>query len=240
MTAELSVVIPAYNSAAVLARTIDEWRNRQDQGAVEVIIVENGSTDDTWSIAQERAKDSGSVKFVLLQSEKGMGNALRAGIAASTGRRVLLTADDMPFGFDDLDGAGHLTTEPAIVIGSKAHRDSQAGRGVKRAITTLGFRTLRRVILGSRVGDSQGTLICDGKWLRRVAPHCQDSGFLFSTEIAYAAELAGLSIIEVPVRLRRMAEEKASSVHLADVRKMGMGLIRMRRERGEYRRLGAT
>lgn len=240
MTVDLSVVIPAHNSAAVLAKTIAMWRQRSQTGAAEVIIVENGSTDATWEIAHREAVDTPTVQFVLMQSEKGMGNALRAGIAATRGQRVLLTADDMPFGFDDLDGAAQLATEPTIVIGSKAHVDSEAGRGVKRSVTTAGFKTLRRVVLGSRIGDSQGTLLCDGEWLRRVSPSCDDSGFLFSTQIVYAAELAGKGIAEVPVRLRRSADEKESSVRLSDVWKMGAGLVSMRRRRAAFRRIGSS
>lgn len=238
MTVEMSVVVPAHNSAQVLAKTIQEWRTWPVLGGVEVIIVENGSTDDTWSVAQSTAIDTPGVTFVLVQSEKGMGNALRAGIAASRGRYVLLTADDLPFGFDDVDRFFELSTRPTITIGSKAHRDSNAGRGLKRSITTHGFRALRRMVLGSRVGDSQGTLICAGDWLRAVSSSCDDAGFLFSTQLVYAAELAGHSIVEVPVRLRPTSEEKTSSVRAHDVWLMAKGLARMRRARAIYREVG--
>lgn len=238
-TPDLSVVIPVHNSAAVLADTIESWRGQTGFGLLEIIIVENGSSDESWAIANAHAVDTDHVHFRLLQSATGMGNALRAGIEVSRGKRVLLTADDLPFGFDDLDGERALGAVPLISVGSKAHPRSVAGRGAMRSVSTWGFRMLRKVLLRSRVGDSQGTLIVDGEWLRCVAPHCDDSGYLFTTQVVYAAELNRRRIVEVPVRLRPSQEAKASSVTVSDVWRMAEGLIAMRRRKSHFRQVGA-
>lgn len=225
----LSVVIPAHNSAAVIGRTVSRWTERWAGTDNEVIVVENGSTDATAELVERLADPEGAPRVIVLSSAKGMGNALRAGIAASTGMRVLLSADDLPFGFDDLDRAAALPGSPDVVIGSKAHPDSQVGRGALRAVSTFGFRAMRRILLGSRVGDSQGTILADGPWLRAVAPHADHPGFLFSTQLCFAAESEGRTIVEVPVRLAADDAPKASTVRLSDVWAMGYGLIAVRR-----------
>lgn len=237
---ELSVVIPMHNSAAVVEHTIAAWLGRLTSGLTELILVENGSRDGTWQLAQRFALDNANVRFTLLQSETGMGNALRVGIAASTGQRVLLSADDLPFGFDDLDEAAKLETVPPVVIGSKAHPDSVVERGIARDIFTLGYRWLRFMILGSRVGDTQGTILADGDWLRSVGPSLDEGGFLFTTQLVVIAEAQSLQILEVPVTLVSSDTPKESTVRLVDVIEMGNGLLRLRRSGRAYRHAGAT
>lgn len=229
MGASLSVVVPAHNSADVIERTVIRLKDRLAGTDAEVLVVENGSSDATADVVARLVDLDGAPRIVLLRSDKGMGNALRAGIAASTGDQVLLSADDLPFGFDDLDRAAELLTRPDIVIGSKAHRDSDVERGALRSVSTWGFRLMRRLILWSRVGDSQGTILADGPWLRAVAPDLDHPGFLFTTQLCFAAERQGLTIVEVPVRLSPDHAPKASTVRLSDVWAMGVGLVGVRR-----------
>jgi glycosyltransferase involved in cell wall biosynthesis len=227
----LSVVIPAHNSEAVIRRTMSRWRERLADTDSEIVIVENGSTDSTLAVAREFADPSGSPRIAIIQSEKGMGNALRAGIAFSSGARILLSADDLPFGFDDLDQADLISGVPDLVIGSKAHANSQVERSPFRRLSTFGYRSMRRLVLGSRVGDSQGTILANGAWLRMWAPRFDDGGFLFTTQLCWAAELQSKSIVEVPVRLSGEHAPKGSTVRPSDVWRMGSGLLRLRRER---------
>ena len=202
--------------------------------------MENGSSDESYLTALKNAEDTPFVSFQVLQSPKGMGNALRCGIAASKGRRVLLTADDLPFGFTDLEAAAALPEQPLLIIGSKAHPRSDAGRGMLRSVSTGGFKFARRLILGSRIGDSQGTMNVDGTWIRQMHEHFDDPGFLFSTQIVLAAEAQKQSITEVPVTLTVVQGEKQTSVTMKDVLKMGLGLGRLRKQKREFSRVPQT
>lgn len=243
---DLSIVIPAHNSGAVLETTVRRLAERFAGRPVEIVVVENGSTDDTAAVCEALADswDSDGVVFVPLRSPKGMGNALRAGALASRGSRVLLTADDLPFGFDDLDGADRLERESGhrdpVVIGSKAHPDSVVDRGVARAVLTGGFAFLRRLILGTRTGDPQGTFLVDGDLLRALAPHLTEPGFLFTTELDYAVESAGIRPVEVPVRLADEHRGHASRIAARDVVQMARGLLALRRRRDALRTAALT
>lgn len=224
-------VIPAHNASQVLTKTVEElneWSQKQ-QKRVRVIIVENGSTDETPELTQQLAQRAwGSfIEVISTHSEKGMGAAYRHGISLTTSDLVVLSADDLPFGTTDVD-AWMQTPIRGLAIGSKAHPDSQVGRGVLRAITSWGFRFLRSIILHSKVGDPQGTLLADGQWLRKISEYCEENGYLSSTEIVAIAEALPIEITELPVTLTPRQGEHHTRIRLADIVEMAEGLFRIR------------
>lgn len=87
---DYSVIIPAYNAAPFIKRAVDSIRS-QDCDSWEIIIVENGSTDDTYEIASGMSND----KIRVFQSEKGVSNARNLGIEKAQGDWIIfLDADD--------------------------------------------------------------------------------------------------------------------------------------------------
>ncbi|MDZ7914528.1 MAG: glycosyltransferase [Rhodococcus sp. (in: high G+C Gram-positive bacteria)] len=239
---ELSVVIPAHNSARVIESTITAFADRLSTRHAEIIVVENGSSDETAAICARLVEDWShpSVSLTALTSDKGMGNALRVGVSDSRGRQVLLTADDLPFGFGDLDAAeayvDRTGSTPLVAIGSKAHPGSDVQRGALRSLMTFGFTSLRRIVLGTRTKDPQGTFLVEGALLRSLAPHLSEPGFLFTTELDYAVELAGISPVELPVQLSASHRAQPSRVALSDVVNMARGLLTLRHRKLELRR----
>src|SRR4051812_42572376 len=165
----LSYIVPAHNSTAVIATTLRELAQRLRRTASEIIVVENGSTDGTLALLQEL---EGTWPFDLpelrvMSCEKGLGNALRDGVVLSRGDVIVFGADDLPFGFDELDAVTELDIAAAkVVIGSKAHPDSQIHRSLSRNVLSGGFRLARRLVCGMHTGDPQGTFVLDGSWIR--------------------------------------------------------------------------
>lgn len=110
----LSVVIPTKDRAAALARTLDALEaQRVGDAAVEIVVVDNGSSDGT--LAQVRAREGGAALPVRLfeQPEGGPASARNAGVAASSGEVLLFLGDD---------------TEPADEALLRAHLDLHAAR----------------------------------------------------------------------------------------------------------------
>jgi glycosyltransferase involved in cell wall biosynthesis len=232
----VSYLVPAHNSAASIESTLKEIGAHLAGRCAEIIVVENGSADRTPELLAQIERDWSfdDVDLRVLTSAKGLGNALRAGIAASRGDRVVFGADDLPFGFDDLDAADKLdSAKHPVVIGSKAHPASKVERGLVRDIATFGFLSLRWVVLGMRTRDPQGTFILRGDWIRGIAGKLTEPGFLLTTEVVYLAERSGIRTVEVPVRLRESHEANGTRIKLDDVYKMGKGLftIRLRNRR---------
>lgn len=230
----LSVVVPTRNGAEVVAPTVEALAGRltaQD----EIVVVENGSTDATSGVLA-RLEDGWShpCRLVVLHSDPGLGVALRAGVLASTGDRLLLTADDLPFGLSDLEQFRQLPADRAVAVGSKAHEGSTVHRSPRRAFQSRVFRTLRSALLHSAVGDSQGTFWVDGTWCRMFAAFSRETGLMWTTELVLAAEQQGIGIVEVPVALDDRHERVTSRFTPRDALVGLRGLLRLALQKDDY------
>ncbi|MFB9906425.1 glycosyltransferase [Allokutzneria oryzae] len=241
-TVSLSYVVPAHNSANIIEATVRELGEKLAGGNAEILVVENGSTDGTGDVLARIAKDWSvpGVELRPLTSVKGLGNALKHGLLATRGEVVVITADDLPFGFDEYEAGLKVDLNRfRMVVGSKAHRQSDVGRGIVRWVATTGFHVLRTLVLNMRTGDPQGTFVLNGDWAREVAPRLTEQGFLLTTELVYVAERQGIRPIEVPVRLRASHGEHRTRIKIADVWYMGVGLLSVRRRHRKTAKLAA-
>lgn len=198
----VSYLVPIYNEERALPATAEAIVERlAAHPGSELVMVENGSTDSSPVLVEKLAAELArpGVGVVAAHSPKGYGNAMRHGIDLASGDLLVITAADLPFGFSDLDEALALDPRPALMIGSKAHPRSRVAISLKRRVMSQAFRLLRILVVGLRVGDSQGTILIDRELARRVRPHLGAGDFFFSTElIAFAARM-GAAPVELPV-----------------------------------------
>ncbi|NXY99491.1 glycosyltransferase, partial [Streptomyces sp. BR123] len=93
----MSVVIPARDDGHRIGATVAAVREHLDvrhgtgPGDWELVVVDDGSADDTAAAARSAAVDDARIRLIRLDEARGRGAALRAGMAATAGRRVLLT-----------------------------------------------------------------------------------------------------------------------------------------------------
>ncbi|OCI30659.1 N-glycosyltransferase [Oerskovia enterophila] len=230
----ISVVVPTRNGAAVIGGALDTLGSTLTEHD-EVLVVENGSTDKTTETLEDIARSwSHPCRLVVLHSRPGLGEALRTGVLASKGQRVLLTADDLPFGLSDFEEFVKLPQDVVVAIGSKAHPDSQVTRSRRRAIQSRIFRFLRSALLQSKVGDSQGTIWADGDWCRSLAVLSHESGLMWTTELVLAAEQQGITVVEVPVVLSRTHEAGSSRFRAGDAVRSFIGFVRLAIYKDDY------
>ena len=116
----LSVVIPTYNCGAFVGQAIDSAL-AQTYPAVEVVVVDDGSTDDT----AERLRAYGGRIRVVTQENRGLSAARNAGIAAAGGTYVALLDSDDAFHPRKLEfQLRHLTTDPGVgLTGTESFSD---------------------------------------------------------------------------------------------------------------------
>lgn len=230
----MSTVVPTRNGEGVLQPTLDSL-GRELSARDEIVVVENGSTDGTSDLLTRIQKDwKHAPALVVTHSPPGLGAALRTGVLASGGGRLLLTADDLPFGFSDLDQFRRLPEDVTVAIGSKAHADSKVRRSFQRTIQSHLFRFLREALLQSRVGDSQGTLWVDGDWGRNFAHLSRESGLMWTTELVLAAEQQHVTVREVPVLLEDLHESGTSRFRLSDAWHSVVGFTRLAVYKDDY------
>jgi glycosyltransferase involved in cell wall biosynthesis len=230
----LSYVVPVHNECATLERNVRRLAEHlASYPGSRILLVENGSRDESWPLCQQLANTASSdcsepkgdkqaspgVEILAYQERNaGLGYAWHRGTVeeiarADHSRWVALTAADLPFGFTDLDGVLNVLRSglcPDIIIGSKAHRESTISTTPVRTVATLGYRVLRRLIGGMHTGDSQGTFFFTTGAVASLMDQMVSRDFFWSTELAYRAERAGKTIVEVPVTLEE--QQRASTV----------------------------
>lgn len=228
-TPRVSVVMPAFNEAEILASSVTSVVEglRERSESFEVWVVENGSTDGTLEIAEKLAADHSEVR-VEHRDDADYGRALRAGLLLASGEAVVNFDTDY-FDLDFLDAAVAQVLAPdgpAIVVGSKRGEGATDNRDPIRKLATLVFSTILRVVFGLKVSDTHGI-----KAMRRAAvePYARICTFgqdLFDTELILRVERAGLHTAEIPVDVRELRQ--ARSTFITRVPRTLRGLCRLR------------
>ena len=96
-SSDISIVIPAYNEGARLRPTLERVLNfvRQQAWNAEVIVVDDGSRDNTADIVREYEQSSGIVRLVQNPGNRGKGYSVRSGVMNARGRIILFTDADL-------------------------------------------------------------------------------------------------------------------------------------------------
>lgn len=186
----LSVFFPAYNDSGTIASlVITALRSaRQLTSDFEVIIVDDGSADQTSQIADELARTYPEVKVVHHQKNRGYGAALRSGFAAATRDLVFYTDGDAQYdpaemaalwkAFDDdvdlVNGYKISRSDPLhrIIIGRIYHHTVKMLFGLKVRDVDCDFRLLRRSIFDRVMLEKSSGVIC-----LEMMKKIQDAGF---------------------------------------------------------------
>jgi dolichyl-phosphate beta-glucosyltransferase len=201
----LQIVIPAYNEELRLPRTLRALRrfvaHRQLLGAVEVIVVDNASTDRTAEVARAAASPVLPVRVVRCD-RRGKGAAVRAGLLASDADLVAFMDADGATDLAALDDAWDRIDRGAdVVIGSRGVDGSLAdvrSRRVRSAGAAAYRRLARRLVPG--IADTQcGFKVIRGGLARAVATRLAACGFSFDVELLVRLRAAGARIDEIPV-----------------------------------------
>lgn len=199
---EVSVVVPAYNEAARLGDTLERIASyfRSLPMAFEILVVSDGSTDDTVGIA--RAADE-AVHVIALAENRGKGAAVRAGVMESRGRFVLFTDADLSTPIEQwAPFRAKLDEGLDIVVGSRALPDSriEVRQPLYRERMGRTFNWILRRVLPLRLKDTQcGFKLFEAVAAKRLFRVARIDGFAFDAEILFLATRRGYRVGELPV-----------------------------------------
>ncbi len=214
----LSLVLPAYNEEPVIAQAIAEADQAlQDiTSDYEILIVDDGSSDETASIVQQTSLQRPNVRLLKQPTNQGYGAALSRGFRESTKDLVAFTDADCQFDIRELRRLVMLSKEYDIVCGYRIDRQDPWVRKVYSGT----YNAIVRGLLGTQVRDSD----CAMKVFRRQVIQdidIQSKGFFVNSEILTKARLANRSIVEVGVthRPRPRGESTVSPLHAIPVAK---------------------
>ena len=199
---ELSVVIPAYNEADRIVPTIISVAARLSDLTLdfEIVVSDDGSSDDTAHLV--RTLGLRNVLVLDPGVNRGKGAAVRAGVLAANGRRVLFSDADMSTPISALaDLQRQLDAGVDVAIGSRAADGAvEQSKSTLRRLFSWGWRKVTRVGLGLDVADTQ----CGFKLFTRDAAEVlfnagRVDGFSFDAELLFLASRFGLEVAEVGV-----------------------------------------
>jgi glycosyltransferase involved in cell wall biosynthesis len=204
----VSVVIPAYNEAGTVRRTLTETVDAMEQIGCryEVILVDDGSQDGTASLARQAATKLSRVRVVGSEVNLGKGSALARGAYCALGELVLFVDADLEVHPRQLEilYATMARENADVVIGSKLHGDSKIDYPLKRRIISLGYYGLVHTLFRLPVKDTQtGLKLYKREVLLRVIPRLLVKRYAHDLEALVNAHRLGYRIAEAPVVVTR-------------------------------------
>ena len=213
-TPHVSVVLPAYREAATLRTTLPELRDwcASREWRSEVILVDDGSDDDTAAVAESFVTDwpaNSRLRVLRHRHNRGKGAAVRTGMCTVQGELAVFTDADLAYGTDQIDVVvATLDGGADVVVGRRAHRV-----GAARAVAGGAFSLLTRAVGVTGVRDSQ----CGLKGFTAEAAAllfglATVDDFAFDVEILAIARAHRLDVVEVPVQMRRPSHSSVDVV----------------------------
>jgi glycosyltransferase involved in cell wall biosynthesis len=234
----LSIVVPVYNEARrlpILFAALDEDAQREASRAglelIEVLAVDDGSTDSTHEFLEARTSADARFRTVRLDRNRGKGAAVCTGALEATGRYLLVTDVDLSTPLTELDKLmAAIRDGNDVAIGSRGLPASNVvvHQPPHRELMGKSFNALLRLLTGMPYRDTQ----CGFKLFRldrtRVLFEIQQiEGFAFDAELCLNASRLGLSVAEVPVLWRDNRDTRVRI--LRSSLRMALDLLRIAR-----------
>jgi len=236
------VVIPAYNEEKRLPATLDRveaYVRRPLFSFVEILVVDDGSTDRTAALVRERSLANPALKLVSNPGNRGKGYAVRNGMMAAQGEWVLFSDADLSSPIEEFEKL-HREAERAgaqVAIGSRAVKGAEitVHQSSFREWSGRFFNLVMRVLTGLPFHDTQcGFKLYHREAARQIFSRQLLDGFSFDVEDLVIAKSLGIPSIEVPVK---WANVEGTKVGMTQGLQSFADLIRIRARQlqGRYR-----
>jgi glycosyltransferase involved in cell wall biosynthesis len=206
---DLSIVIPAYEESRKIVRDIKAAAEFLDANGLEgeIIVVDDGSEDDTAAAAEQtKVSSDARLRVIRYEPHRGKGYAVRTGMKETTGQYAMFADCGLciPYG-NALQGLEILQSGTCdIAHGSRRHIESDILRDQPwhRRLFSRMFKSTVRTLLGvpRELTDTQcGFKIYRGNVARELYGQCISDGFMFDIEVILRAAKKGYRIAEFPV-----------------------------------------
>jgi glycosyltransferase involved in cell wall biosynthesis len=192
----LSVVVPCFNEEGNIASVVVQAAGvgRRLASELEIIVVDDGSTDGTAQVLATLAGSFPELKIVAHRRNRGYGAAVRSGLDRAVMDYVFLTDGDGQFDLDELPAAIRLLSEHDVVAGYRTHRRD----GWWRQLWGRSWTAVVNRVFGLQVRDANCAFKLVPQSLLRSSD-LRSEGALISAELLFEAQRSELSVGECAV-----------------------------------------
>lgn len=233
---DVSIVIPAYNEGQNIARleqtlfgVVAELQRRM---RVEVVIVDDGSSDDTAEQLLQLAARHQELVVVPHKHNMGLGAALRTGFAAARGAWIVTADSDGTYRFNEIGALLEKRAPGVDIVTASPYHPAGGVENVPayRLVLSRGASTLYRLIVGGHIHTYTALFRAYRREVIEQVPVRSD-GFLAVAQVLAEASLLGFRVAEYPtvlhVRQYGQSKAKVARIMRAHLRYMA-GLVRQR------------
>lgn len=220
----LSIIVPTFNSGAFIAASLRELLAYlvARPARSELIVVDDGSQDATCEIVERELVRPGLGQLLRIPENRGKGYAVRRGVLAAAGERIVFIDADLAYAPSQIDRlVAALAAGADVAIADRTSPDSRFtlspgffGYLFTRHLSSRLFNRVNRAVLRIPYRDTQaGLKAFRGEVARSLFARVKLDGFAFDVEVLTLAHRQGLCVAEVPVAFHYFSEP--SSVDLA-------------------------
>ena len=228
----VSVVLPAYNEESTIRNAVENTlatlSNFLSKGQYEIIIAEDGCTDNTSIISSELARSHEEVRHYTSPSRLGRGTAITHAFEIAKGTTLVYIDSDLATDNKHLEelitivssGSAHIAT------GSRWFPGTKTERPLHRSLLSKGFNSLVRLLLKSNLYDHQcGFKAFDKEIFLILSPDMRNTHWFWDTEILIRAQNSNFKIAEFPVSWTPQRDTKVDIFR--DVFAMSLSILRL-------------
>lgn len=192
----ISIVIPAYNEEATIVAVIHEAQTvlQSLTRDYEVLVVDDGSTDQTGALADDVARgDPAHVRVLHHDGNKGFAGAIKTCYGNASKDWVFLAPADKQVDLSELKNFVALTENADIVVGYRKHRAD----GLRREMNSFMFHLLCRIFFGIKLKQISTSKLYRRALLQSIPLEAAPSSAMIEPEVIYKAMQKGARIKEV-------------------------------------------
>jgi glycosyltransferase involved in cell wall biosynthesis len=226
--AGVTVLMPAFQLETKIADNIDRVAGVVGSWPeIEVIVVDDGSTDDTKGFAEKAAATHDFVSVVSYPVNRGKGGALKEGFVHATGQTVIFLDSDLDLPPEQLPGFINEFEQLGVdaLVGAKRSAMAPGRYPALRRILSLTFAAVNRVLFRLPIRETQtGLKVFRKSALDGTLPRLETAGYTFDLELLVRIRKAGGSLAEAPVAL---AKGSSTGLSLSTLWEMGRDTIKI-------------
>ena len=212
-----TLIVPAHNEAEHLipffTAFIDHLVAETRAAILEILVVENGSSDDTIGAARRLEQQYPDLVRAFSVDRPSYGEAIRQGMLQARGDTLsILEVDYLAADFVEDSIRLFRETDVKFIVASKRHPESKDCRPFKRRMLTLGFNLILNTLVGYPGSDTHGLKSIETALAQELCALAQTTDEVFQTEIVLLAWRLGHRIHELPITLK---EQRPAPVSVA-------------------------